>query len=145
MKQFTNLYNGKESDDKNFFYNLQIGTIDLHFICFLRNFLCGNDSRLYEHECSVCQWSGSILGIVGWDCSVCKFIQLHVDILRFSFMRLGYILYIPLQRLVNFLAILNFNRFFLKLNRFICNWLFVLPDHRCMQLKTLSTWMCVFN
>jgi hypothetical protein len=30
----------------------------------------------------------------------------------------------------NFPAILNFNRLFLKLNSFICNYLPVLPDHR---------------
>ena len=30
--------------------------------------------------------------IIGWDPSVCKSNQLHVDILRFSFMKLGYIL-----------------------------------------------------
>ena len=29
----------------------------------------------------------------------------------------------------NFFAILNFNRLFLKLNWFICNYLPVLPDH----------------
>ena len=29
----------------------------------------------------------------------------------------------------NFPAVLNFNRLFLKLNRFICNQLPVLPDH----------------
>ena len=29
----------------------------------------------------------------------------------------------------NFPAVLNFNRLFLKLNRFIFNWLPVLPDH----------------
>ena len=31
----------------------------------------------------------------------------------------------------NFPAVLNFNRLFLKLDRFICNSLPVLPDHRC--------------
>ena len=36
---------------------------------------------------------GEILGIItGWDPSVCKFNQLHVDILRFSFIILGYML-----------------------------------------------------
>ena len=33
----------------------------------------------------------------------------------------------------NFPALLNFNRLFLKLNRFICNYLPVLPDH-CLRL-----------
>ena len=35
----------------------------------------------------------------------------------------------------NFPAILNFNRFFLKLSQFICNQLPVLPDHRSEVLK----------
>jgi len=29
----------------------------------------------------------------------------------------------------NFPAVLNFNRLFLKRNRFICKWLPILPDH----------------
>ena len=35
----------------------------------------------------------------------------------------------------NFPAVLNLNRLFLKLNRFICNQLPVLPDH-CLQPMT---------
>ena len=39
------------------------------------------------------QWWGRFLGIIiGWDPSVCKSNQLHVDILQFSFIKLGYIL-----------------------------------------------------
>ena len=38
------------------------------------------------------QRSGRILGIIGWDPSVCKSNRLHVDILRFPFIKLGYIL-----------------------------------------------------
>ena len=38
------------------------------------------------------QWSGRFLGVIGWDPSVCKSNRLHVDILRFSFIKLGYIL-----------------------------------------------------
>ena len=37
---------------------------------------------------------GEIFGhiyIIGWDPSVCKSNRLHVDILRFSFIKLGYI------------------------------------------------------
>ena len=50
------------------------------------------------------QWSGRFLGIlIGWDLSVCKSNQLHVDILRFSFTKLGYILWIPLKWSVIFL------------------------------------------
>ena len=53
------------------------------------------------------QLLGRFLGIklrlTGWDPSVCKSNRLHVDILRFSFVELGYILYIPLNWLVIFL------------------------------------------
>ena len=38
------------------------------------------------------QWSGRFLDITGWDPSACKSNRLHVDILRFSFTKLGYIL-----------------------------------------------------
>jgi hypothetical protein len=63
---------------------------------------------------------GEILGIIGWGPIVCKSNRLHVDILWFSWDKLGYILYIPLND-GNFPAILNFNELFLKLNRFIYN------------------------
>ena len=49
------------------------------------------------------QWSGRFLGITGWDPNVWKPNRLHVDILRFSFVELGYILQIPLKRSVIFL------------------------------------------
>ena len=52
---------------------------------------------------SAMQWSGRILGIIGWDPSICKSNRSHVDILRFSFIKLGYILQIPLKWLVIFL------------------------------------------
>jgi hypothetical protein len=40
----------------------------------------------------------TVLGIIiGWDPTVCKSNRLHVDILRSSLMKLGYILYIPLK------------------------------------------------
>ena len=38
------------------------------------------------------QWSGRFLGIIAWDPGVCKSNRLHVDILRFSSIKLGYIL-----------------------------------------------------
>jgi hypothetical protein len=38
------------------------------------------------------QWSGRFLSTIGWDPNVCKSNRLHVDILRFSFNKLGYIL-----------------------------------------------------
>ena len=49
------------------------------------------------------QWSGRILGIISWDPSVCKSNRLHVDIIRVSFLKLGYILYIPLKWPIIFL------------------------------------------
>ena len=49
------------------------------------------------------QRSGRVLGTTGWDPSVCKSNRLHVDILRFSFMKLGYILYFFLKWSVFFL------------------------------------------
>ena len=39
-------------------------------------------------KCSY-QWSGRFLDIIGWDSSVCKSNRLHVDILPFSFTKLG--------------------------------------------------------
>ena len=49
------------------------------------------------------QWLGRFSDIIGWDPSVCKSNRLHIDILRFSFLILGYILWIPLKRSVIFL------------------------------------------
>ena len=48
---------------------------------------------------------GEICGhnITGWDPSVCKSNQLHVDMLRFSFIKLRYIPYIPPKWSVIFL------------------------------------------
>ena len=37
-----------------------------------------------------------------------------------------------------FLAVLNLNRLFLKLNWFICNWLLVLPDHSYWSFKNIN-------
>jgi hypothetical protein len=42
-------------------------------------------------------WSGRFLGIIGWDPSVCKSNRLHTDIIRFSLIKLGYLLLIPLK------------------------------------------------
>ena len=43
------------------------------------------------------QWSGILLGIIGWAPSVCNSNRLHVDILRVSFIKVVYILQIPLK------------------------------------------------
>jgi hypothetical protein len=42
--------------------------------------------------CAWDHWSGKFLDIIGWDPSVCKSNRLHVEILWFSFIKLGYIL-----------------------------------------------------
>jgi hypothetical protein len=58
------------------------------------------DSSIYNN---VMQWSRRFLGMVGWDPSVCKSHRLHVDILWFSFIKLGYIVSIPLRWWIIFL------------------------------------------
>ena len=47
--------------------------------------------NLHSHLASH-QWPGRFLGIINWDPCVCKFNGLHVDILRFSFIKLGHVL-----------------------------------------------------
>ena len=55
----------------------------------------GENDRLLSR---VHQWLGRFLGIIGWDPEVCKSNWLHVDSLRFSFIKLRYILlWIPLK------------------------------------------------
>ena len=46
---------------------------------------------------------GDFWGTTGWDPSACKSNRLHVNILRFSFMKLGYVPYFPLKWSVIFL------------------------------------------
>ena len=59
---------------------------------------------LFSVPFSACaQCSGRFLGITGWDPGVCKSNRLHVHILRFPFIKLEYILYIPLEWSVIFL------------------------------------------
>ena len=48
-------------------------------------------------------WLGRFWGISGWDPSVCKSNWLHVDILRFSLIKLRYIMQIPLKWSVSLL------------------------------------------
>ena len=67
---------------------------------FMHAEMCNNEAKNQSHVAagdwftiSDNQWSGRFLGIIiGWDPSVCKSNRLHVDILRFSFIKLGYIL-----------------------------------------------------
>ena len=48
--------------------------------------------------------------------------RLHVDILRISFNKFWGVYSIDSSKMIgDFPAVLNFNRLFLKLNRFICN------------------------
>jgi hypothetical protein len=73
--------------------------------------------------------------ITGLDPRVSKSNRLHDDILRFSFYEIGVYSTDSSKTINNFPAVLmNFNRLFLKLNRFICNILPVLPDHRVQRL-----------
>ena len=67
------------------------------------------------------QWSERFLGITDWDPSVCKSNRLHVHIVQFSFIKFGVYSIYSSKMTGDFLAILNFNRLFLKLDRFICN------------------------
>ena len=61
-----------------------------------------------------------ILAITGWNPSVYKSNRLHVHILRFSFVKLGVYSIDSSKMIDNFHVDFNFNRLFLKLNRFIC-------------------------
>ena len=74
------------------------------------------------------QWSGRFLGMItGWDPSVCKSNQLHVDILRFSFIELGYILRIPLKCSVIFLQSWTSTGYFSNsIGSYVTNWWFSL-------------------
>ena len=69
------------------------------------------------------QWSGKFLGtIIGWDPSVCKSKRLHVDIDPSVFLYWFEVYSINSSKVIgNSPEVLNLNRLFLKLNRFICN------------------------
>ena len=105
------------------------------------------------------QWSGRFLGIPGWDPSVCKSHRLHVDILRFSFIKLGHILYIPLKWWVIFLqswwtSTVHFSnstgssatncRFFAIIAGYMCAGNCVISLHIVFVAKYISilTWHC---
>ena len=65
-----------------------------------------------------------IQGIMGQDLSVPKSNRLHVVIFWFSFITLRRILHLPpFKTMGNFSEVLNFNRLFFKLDRFICNYI----------------------
>jgi hypothetical protein len=79
------------------------------------------------------QCQGRFLGIISWYPSVCRSNQLHVDILQIFYINEAYS--INSSKVVgNSPKVSNFNQFILKLNRFICNQLSVLPDH-CFETK----------
>ena len=64
---------------------------------------------------------GKFLGIVGQDLSDYESNRLHVDIFRLSFIYLRYTESMNSSKMFgNYLAILNFNRLFLKLNESTC-------------------------
>ena len=64
---------------------------------------------------------GKFLGIVGQDPSDFKSNRLHVDIFRFCFYSFEVYFIDSFEMVGTFPEILNFNWFFLELNRFICN------------------------
>ena len=64
---------------------------------------------------------GIFLIIIGWNPSVCKSNWLHVNILRFSFIKLGLYSINSPKMIGNLPTVFNFNQLFLKLNQFICN------------------------
>ena len=70
-------------------------------------------------------WEGAVpgkfLGIVSQDISDSKSNRLHVDIFRFCFHSIGIYSADSSRMLGNSLEVSNFNWFFFKLNRFICN------------------------
>ena len=65
---------------------------------------------------------GKFLGIVSQDPSDSKSNRLHVDIFRFCFHSFDIVYSIDSFKMISNLSkVSNFNRLFLKLNRFICN------------------------
>ena len=67
------------------------------------------------------QYPGRIWGIIGQDPSDSKSNRHHVEIFRFLIDWFRYILQISSKMMGNFPEVLNFNRLFLKVNRFVCN------------------------
>ena len=51
----------------------------------------------WNHYTGWSQWSGRFLSIIGWDPSVCKSNRLHVGTIRFFYLNLRYIPWIPLK------------------------------------------------
>ena len=64
---------------------------------------------------------GKFLGMVGQDPSDSESNRLHVDIFWFCFHTSEVYSIDSSKMICKFPAVLNFNRLFLKLNRFICN------------------------
>jgi hypothetical protein len=72
---------------------------------------CGFSFNPDVHKKCLVGQCETITTMIGWDPSVCKSNRLHVDILRFFSKVMGN----------SPEVLMNFNRLFLKLNRFICN------------------------
>ena len=80
------------------------------------------DQRLWDIDSQFTQWSRRFLVIIGWNPRFCKSNRLYVHILQFSFLKkIGVYSINSSKTIGNFPEVLNFNRLFLKLNRFICN------------------------
>ena len=67
------------------------------------------------------QWSGRFLGITGRDPSVCKSNRLHCSHPPVFLYKNGVCSINSSRMIGKFPAVLNFNRLFLRLDRFICN------------------------
>ena len=67
------------------------------------------------------QSPGILLGIIGQNPGVSKSNRLHVVIFQFFFYDTGAYSIDSSKMMGNFPEVLDFNRLFLKLNRFICN------------------------
>ena len=84
-------------------------------------------TRIYGDLSVLAPVPGKFLGIVGKDPSDSKCNQLHVDIFRVCFHSFEVYSIDSPNITGNSPEVLNFNRLFLKLNRFICNQPPVLP------------------
>ena len=98
---------------------------DSCFVQFVMIFLCKH--VIFVELIQLTIMHGNFQGIVGQDPSDSKFNWLHVDIFQFRFIHLRYYSIYSFKMIGHSPKVQNFNWLFLKLNRFICNQLPVLP------------------
>ena len=78
--------------------------------------------------------------VVSQDPSDSKSSRFHVDICQFCVLHSFEVYSINSSKMIGkFHEVLNFNRLFFELDRFICNEPPVLPRHRCNQSKRVKT------